>query len=453
MEFFNKKINFLLLLFITFVLIKFSFYFYFGLDNTQGIGYTWQVLDLDLLKNDLINSIFYLHAQPPLWNLFVGLLLKIFNGETEYFYLFLKFYHQCLTAAVIYVFVSIAYTQKIKKKIIFFLVLFLIILNPSIVYFEFLNYYAHTIFFLSCLFAYNIYLYLIHKKNKYLYFCYLTITLKILIWSAYHSLILIIFFIFLQLFFIEARKLKNYIIFFLFLFITLLPNIKNKIIYQNNFNSFLGFNLAISVNNLIDLPECTLGTMPQNFKKFEDIAINKINNKFNINLKHPSIYGIQSKKNSISMLYLSEYCTEKVVNFIINNPLVYIKRVFTEAVSIHGQFIIDLGNYIDSPIGWGSIKKITLKIDKTNSLKIIRQLISFAIMIFFYFYLILILIKGKNILDKKFILILLLKYFYILSIGIFFSKYEGTRFIYGEYILILVFFLYFFAKNHSLFRK
>ena len=62
------------------------------------------------------------------------------------------------------------------------------------------------------------------------------------------------------------------------------------------------------------------------------------------------------------MVYLSNYCTKKVLNFIINNPTVYAKRIATEVLVTHSQFIIDLGNYIDSPVGWDFIKKITLKI-------------------------------------------------------------------------------------------
>lgn len=445
-----KKKQFLCILLFIFVLIK--IFLFLKINNTQGIAYTWQVLDLKILQNDLIKSIFYLHSQPPLWNLFIGLMLKIFNGDTKFFYLFLYLYHQCLTIIIIYVFVSLA--KETNKKIIFLLVLFLIILNPAIIYFEALNYYAHTIFFLSCIFVYNFYLFLINKKNKYLCFCYIILTLKILIWSAYHPIIMIIFFLFLQCFCIESRNLKNFIVFFLLCIFAFLPGVKNKIIYQNNFNSFLGFSLASTVNGLIDLPECAMGPIPHQSKKYEDLAISKINNKYNLNFKHPSIYGIQSKKNSIAMIYLSEHCTKKVLDFIVRNPLIYVKRIVTEIVATHGQFIIDLGNYIDQPTGWNFIQKITLEIDKNNFLKIIRQITNFLFMIFIYIYFIFFLLKkNNNILDKKLISILLINYFYILSVGIFISKYEAVRFIYSEYILIMLFFLYNFTKNRSLFKN
>jgi hypothetical protein len=38
----------------------------------------WQFIDLELLKNDLWRSLFYLHSQPPLLNLFTGLTLQLF---------------------------------------------------------------------------------------------------------------------------------------------------------------------------------------------------------------------------------------------------------------------------------------------------------------------------------------------------------------------------------------
>ncbi len=43
----------------------------------------WQILDFDLLRNDLGQSIFYLHSQPPLLNLFLGIVLKLAAGTVH----------------------------------------------------------------------------------------------------------------------------------------------------------------------------------------------------------------------------------------------------------------------------------------------------------------------------------------------------------------------------------
>ncbi|MCX7622004.1 MAG: hypothetical protein N2037_14325 [Acidimicrobiales bacterium] len=44
--------------------------------DASGLTYSSQLLDPELLRNDLWTSLWYLHAQPPLFNLFVGLVLR-----------------------------------------------------------------------------------------------------------------------------------------------------------------------------------------------------------------------------------------------------------------------------------------------------------------------------------------------------------------------------------------
>lgn len=45
------------------------------------LTYFLQILDPELLRNRLLESIFYLHGQPPLFNIFLGLILKIFPNH------------------------------------------------------------------------------------------------------------------------------------------------------------------------------------------------------------------------------------------------------------------------------------------------------------------------------------------------------------------------------------
>lgn len=37
----------------------------------------WQYLDVNLLRSRLLESLWYLHSQPPLYNLYLGLVLKL----------------------------------------------------------------------------------------------------------------------------------------------------------------------------------------------------------------------------------------------------------------------------------------------------------------------------------------------------------------------------------------
>ena len=65
-----------LLLFAAFALTRLVARLGFGLRFDADIAGYWHVLDLPLLRDDLVRSLFYLHSQPPLYNLFLGLVLK-----------------------------------------------------------------------------------------------------------------------------------------------------------------------------------------------------------------------------------------------------------------------------------------------------------------------------------------------------------------------------------------
>ncbi len=49
--------------------------------DTSPLPWFWQFLDLPLLRNDLATSLWYLHAQPPLFNAFLGAVLKLGGGN------------------------------------------------------------------------------------------------------------------------------------------------------------------------------------------------------------------------------------------------------------------------------------------------------------------------------------------------------------------------------------
>jgi len=51
--------------------------------DTNPLLYYWQYADPKLLREDLLRTVFYLHSQPPLYNLFLGLGLKLFPKTTR----------------------------------------------------------------------------------------------------------------------------------------------------------------------------------------------------------------------------------------------------------------------------------------------------------------------------------------------------------------------------------
>jgi hypothetical protein len=54
--------------------------------DTSTLGVFWQLIEPDLLRDRLLESLYYLHSQPPLFNLFLGAVLKVFpTGSTQAF--------------------------------------------------------------------------------------------------------------------------------------------------------------------------------------------------------------------------------------------------------------------------------------------------------------------------------------------------------------------------------
>ena len=126
----NKFIFLVFIFFFTRIII----YNYFEIQiNSPNYGY--HLLDISLLKNDLFNSLIYLHSQPPLWNLFNGIIAKIMNGEINLISKFFNIYHCFLTLLIIYFSIKILREFYLNNKIELF-IFFFITLNPSIIFFE-----------------------------------------------------------------------------------------------------------------------------------------------------------------------------------------------------------------------------------------------------------------------------------------------------------------------------
>jgi hypothetical protein len=50
---------------------------------SETLGTLYQYLDPEILEGDLLRGLYYLHAQPPLYNLFLGVVLKLFPQSYE----------------------------------------------------------------------------------------------------------------------------------------------------------------------------------------------------------------------------------------------------------------------------------------------------------------------------------------------------------------------------------
>ena len=65
-----------------FVASRIFYYFYFGVRfDSSPLNYFLQYIDTKLLRDNLLQSIYFLHSTPPLYNMFLGVVLKLFPGS------------------------------------------------------------------------------------------------------------------------------------------------------------------------------------------------------------------------------------------------------------------------------------------------------------------------------------------------------------------------------------
>ena len=126
----NRSINFILGIF--FILNSFIYYICGVRFDTYPLIDSWQNLDIEMLRNNLMESLLYLHSQPPLYNLFLGILLKVFPVN------------YAIAAKIIFLFCGLTFylclfwlQVKLKvSKIIAFILSSLFICSPTLVYYE-----------------------------------------------------------------------------------------------------------------------------------------------------------------------------------------------------------------------------------------------------------------------------------------------------------------------------
>ena len=134
----EKKI--LLFSIFLFFLIR-IFLFQKGL-NFNNFNFFWQIANLNLLKEDLIKTIYYFHYQPPLWNMLIGLIIKMTGQSGDLAKIFLLLIHWSFSIGVLFVIYQLKIKLNFNNKI-FLTCLLTIILNPSLIFFENFALYNH----------------------------------------------------------------------------------------------------------------------------------------------------------------------------------------------------------------------------------------------------------------------------------------------------------------------
>jgi hypothetical protein len=206
-----------------------------------------QYLDVEVLKNNFAESLFYLHSQPPLFNFVIGLTEITFGNYSSEIYLFLFNLMGCSTAILGY---RILEHLNINKKIAVILVSFYL-LTPATILYENLFFYTHAIIFFLVFSGYHFIVYLKDNKSVNGFLFFLGISGTILTTSFFH----LIWFLIIFLFVVFQNKSNKFVVFKVaaipFLIVISLY-LKNYFVFdQFSSSSWLGMNLArISVQQL-----------------------------------------------------------------------------------------------------------------------------------------------------------------------------------------------------------
>lgn len=294
----------------------------------------WQTLSLHDLNDNLMKSLWYFHAQPPLFNIYGFIMHKIAGGAQlqamQYFQIMLG---GAMSAMIYFILLLIA-----KNRIFAFVLALVISLNPSTFLYE-----AFLLYSLPVAFLVTLSLFFIAKHNKSKHLMYLVmfvVTLNILILTRglFNLIILLPFILFGAI--LANEKWKKFL-----LYACVISSISFGW-YLKNYNEFgffgasswMGSNLWRNVSQNYSKAEL------KEFHKndvIEDVAVCKkyfdrptTYAEYGFDL-HSEIKVLNADDyNNINMIAISQMYLETAKNLIKNDPMHYLNNC-TEA---YGRF-------------------------------------------------------------------------------------------------------------------
>jgi len=147
----------------------------------------WQIMDYESLRFNLLESLYYLHSQPPLFNFLIGIFVKLF--PTHYNYVIATIY-MGLTIALSIMLFEIFIFFKLPKNLSFLLAAIYLILPETILYEHWLHYtWLDTVLLVTS--VYLLIRYIESNKSIYLLLFFIDIASLMLIRSLFHIIYLI----------------------------------------------------------------------------------------------------------------------------------------------------------------------------------------------------------------------------------------------------------------------
>ncbi len=422
--------------------------------------YLIQYLDVSLLKENLFESILYLHSQPPLFNFAIGF-VEILFGEYSYIVFLLIFQLMGLLIAVLgYKTLLLTGTHK---NLAFISILFYI-LTPATILYENLFFYTHPIIFFLVLSGYNLLVYLEKERFKNLIYVFTGITLSVFTTSFFHIIWFITILIIILLF--KKVQTKTIIKAAILPFVLILGlYLKNYLLFDEfETSTWLGMNISrITVHQLDKELKSNLITNKKlseisnfaSFTHYNDLYSLKekyFNDKTGISVLDQTVKKSgRTNFNNSGYIKISRLALSDAIYVIKNYPQVYFSGI-VKAFTL----------YFDSPTKYKLLTANVFRIKtynklynafiygsslgtKTGDISIVLNLLVLFISGF------LLINRRLNIMVRGFIAFALLNIFYVMCVGNLLELGENNRFRY--YTEIFNFILLVIIINELIIKK
>ena len=210
----------------------------------------WQFLNVPLLKNDLLRSLYYLHIQPPLLNFVSGIVLKIFPGYFSFITHALFFLLGLLLSFVTY---SIAISLSIDRSLALKFTAFSM-LTPSCILYENYFLYEYPLMVFLMISLWGICKYAESGQMRFVISFGFMMILICLLRSYFHVIFFVLLFIILCMVHPSFRRKSAVITMSLSVMIVMMFMVKNLLLFQqSSLSSWMGMSLArMTVSELDD---------------------------------------------------------------------------------------------------------------------------------------------------------------------------------------------------------
>lgn len=420
----------------------------------------WQTAPLEMLRESPIETIFYYHSQPPLFNLLGSVIGNIFYP----FHLDALYTLNILLGCLIIYMTGIILEYLVPSGLIRSIVLIFVALYPALFLYETYILYDHLTAFWVVLCVFWALRFKSSQHTYYLYWFFVTLNLLVLTRSFFHPILLLVFLLILPFCIVSSRR------WFLLICtsictVTLIFLIKNLLVFGFfGLSSWQGMNIfrvasrPYTQSDLIELAEngvidVVVAEVPHfqppadyeayGFNSTSQIAVLSQNDRNNINyIEISNTYG----KNAIILLKLDplEYLKTVVLNYFrYTRPstrfhhLTYNAAEMTFHLSVYD---IVIGQII-SPDDWEiPIFSIILLLVLSSSIVYVVKKGRTSIQ------------WWREFLNREFIMIILFIFIcYGLSIGILLEHGESDRFKYLTEIPMIIFIVTWFCRVASTF--